>query len=86
MLRFTISSDREMMTESTQPMSLTPVIPFDSCCLKLGDAVLLRLDLKSVGIPVVCAIDCGLPTAKPIHQWFEGSLITIPAFPVNEAP
>ncbi len=65
---------------------MTPIVSLNCNRLTLGDAMLFRLDFYSVGIPVVRAVDFRLPKPKAIHQSFEGSVIAIPAFPINELP
>ena len=79
-------NDHRSSVEATEPVPLAAVVSFDGRSFKLGDTVLLGLDLDPVGVPVVGAVDFCLPLTQTIHQSLEGSVITIPAFPVNESP
>ena len=47
-------------------MPLSPIIPFDSRSFELGNAMFLRLDLDSVSVPIVGAIDLCLPLMQAI--------------------
>jgi hypothetical protein len=65
-------------------MPLTAVISFNSDCAALADDQLIFWDFHWIDLPIVRKIIPNPPLPEAIHKSGEGSLITIPTFPVNE--